>query len=62
MTEKPTLVVLHGSESATRLEAIERVEQLIAQGKSRLTAERIVEIERGATEPSRARRHPTSRS
>ena len=63
MDGKPRLVLLHGSdaEMAARIEAIDRVEQLVAQGKSRLTAQRIVEIERGGTEPSRARRHPLSR-
>ena len=61
MDGKARLVLLHGSETATRIEAIDRIEELVAQGKSRLTAERIAEIERGSTEPSRARRHPTSR-
>ena len=61
MTEKSRLVLVHGPEIAARIEAIDRIEQLVAQGKSRLTAQRIVEIENGATEPSRARRHPTSR-
>jgi hypothetical protein len=61
MAEKPRLVLLHGPETAARIEAIDRIEQLVAQGKSRLTAQRIVEIENGGTEPSRARRHPTSR-
>jgi len=61
MDGKPRFV-LHASDAdvATRIEAIDRVEKLVAQGKSRLTAQRIVEIERGA-EPTRARRHPTSR-
>lgn len=61
MTERPRLVLLHGPATAARIEAIDRIEQLVAQGKSRLTAQRIVEIENGGTEPSRARRHPTSR-
>jgi hypothetical protein len=63
MDGKPRLVLLHGSDAdaEARGEAIDRIEQLIAQGKSRLTAQRIVEIERGTTEPSRARRHPLSR-
>jgi hypothetical protein len=37
------------------------VERLVAGGASRLTAERIVAIERGLAEPGRARRHVTSR-
>lgn len=61
MDGKPRLVLIDESEIARRIEAVDRIEQLVAQGKSRLTAQRIVEIERGATEPSRARRHPTSR-
>lgn len=61
MDRKPALVLLHGSETAARIEGIDRVEQLVAEGKSRLTAQRIVEIERGATEPSRARRHAQAR-
>jgi hypothetical protein len=34
-----------------------RVEQLVAGGRSRLTAERIVAIEEGEELPGRARRH-----
>jgi hypothetical protein len=37
------------------------VERLVDGGLSRLSAERIVEIERGAVEPGRARAHTTSR-
>ena len=37
------------------------VERLVDQGVSRLSAERIVEIERGVVEPGRARTHSTSR-
>jgi hypothetical protein len=37
------------------------VERLVAEGTSRLTAERIVAIEQGLAEPGRARRHVTSR-
>lgn len=57
------LVLLQGSDAdaAARIQAIDRIEELVAQGKSRLTAQRIVEIERGRTEPSRARKHPLSR-
>jgi hypothetical protein len=58
MDSKARLVLLHGSEMAYRIVAIDRVEQLVADGASRLTAQRIVEIERGAAEPRRARRHP----
>ena len=37
------------------------VERLVDRGVSRLSAERIVEIERGVVEPGRARTHSTSR-
>ena len=37
------------------------VEHLVDRGVSRLSAQRIVEIERGAVEPGRARTHTTSR-
>jgi hypothetical protein len=37
------------------------VDRLVEAGSSRLTAERIVEIERGDGEPGRARRHGMSR-
>ena len=37
------------------------VECLVDRGVSRLSAERIVAIERGAIEPGRARPHTTSR-
>ncbi len=37
------------------------VERLVDNGVSRLSAQRIVEIERGAVEPGRARSHTTSR-
>jgi len=37
------------------------VERLVDRGVSRLSAERIVEIERSAVEPGRARRHTMSR-
>ena len=37
------------------------VERLVDRGVSRLSAERIVEIERGVVEPGRARTHTMSR-
>jgi hypothetical protein len=37
------------------------VAQLVARGVSRLTAERLVEIERGDAEPGRARPHAVAR-
>jgi hypothetical protein len=37
------------------------VDRLVARGVSRLTAARMVEIERGPAEPGRARRHAVSR-
>jgi hypothetical protein len=37
------------------------VTRLVESGVSRLTAERIVEIEHGSAEPGRARTHTTSR-
>jgi hypothetical protein len=39
----------------------ELVRRLVASGHSRLAAERIVEIERGPAEPTRARRHTARR-
>ncbi|MDQ4082154.1 MAG: hypothetical protein M3123_04600 [Actinomycetota bacterium] len=39
----------------------ELVRRLVASGMSRLTAERVVAIERGNAEPGRARRHHLSR-
>jgi hypothetical protein len=41
-------------------ERARRVERLVHEGASRLTAERIVAIERGAERVGRARRHTTS--
>jgi hypothetical protein len=38
------------------------VDRLVEEGASRLTAERIVAIERGLAEVGRARRHPMARS
>lgn len=61
MESKPELVVVDDDEIAERVQAIDRVEQLVAQGRSRLTAHRIVAIEREEAEVSRARRHSTSR-
>jgi len=60
MDSKARLVLLHGPETAYRVIAIDRVEQLVADGASRLTAQRIVEIERGKAETGRARRHAPS--
>ena len=60
MDSKVRLVHLHGPETAARIAAVDRVEQLVAQGRSRLTAQRMVEIEEGKAEASRARRHPLS--
>jgi hypothetical protein len=37
------------------------VERLVDQGASRLTAERMVELERGSDEPGRARPHTNAR-
>jgi hypothetical protein len=44
--------------AANNLDAVDR---LVEAGASRLTAERIVAIERGLAEAGRARRHTTSR-
>jgi len=55
------LDVLRGPESA-HFDSIELVERLVAAGASRLTAKRIVEIDRGTGEPGRARPHPISRA
>ena len=46
---------------AKRLSSEMIVERLVAAGTSRLSAERIVAVERGAETSSRARPHPTSR-
>ncbi len=61
MDSKPRLVLLHGDDTKARVVAVDRVEQLVAEGHSRLTAQRIVDIERGRAEAGRARRHPTAR-
>ena len=61
MDTEPTVVVVDDDDVAERVQAIDRVEQLVAQGRSRLTAHRIVEIEREEAEVGRARRHPPSR-
>jgi hypothetical protein len=45
----------------SRLRDWEVVDLLITAGSSRLTAERMVEIERGVAEPGRARRHTARR-
>lgn len=47
--------------SAADVKALSNVEQLVARGASRLTAERIVAIERGDAEPGRARPHTQAR-
>lgn len=60
---KPRLlegIVISESDLA-RLSVSVLVARLVAQGVSRLTAERLVEIQRGAAEPGRARSHPVSR-
>ena len=44
-----------------RRDRLALVERLVASGASRLTAERIVAIERGEAAPGRARRHTQSR-
>ena len=53
-----------GDDSGTdedALRVLTRVERLVAGGASRLTAERLVAIERGDAEPGRARRHALAR-
>jgi hypothetical protein len=47
--------------SKTERERAAAVERLVQEGASRLTAARIVEIERGAGEAGRARAHAMSR-
>jgi uncharacterized protein (UPF0248 family) len=61
LESEPIMRVVADDDVAERVQAIDRIEQLVAQGRSRLTAHRIVEIEREESEVSRARRHPTSR-
>jgi hypothetical protein len=48
-----------GTEKASKgeRERLRAVERLVREGASRLTAERMVEIERSAVGPGRARRH-----
>jgi hypothetical protein len=46
----------------TEPDRIRAVERLVEGGASRLTAERIVAIDRGLAEVGRARRHATARS
>jgi hypothetical protein len=45
----------------SRLRDWEVVDRLVEAGSSRLTAERMVEIERGEAEPGRARPHSMAR-
>ena len=61
MDRNRRLVPFPDPETMARVRALDRVEELVAEGRSRLTAQRIVEIERGHAEASRARRHPLSR-
>jgi hypothetical protein len=64
MAGKEAKIVYDAEDSdsdASRLEASALVERLVADGASRLTAERIVAIERGDEEPGRARRRPQAR-
>jgi hypothetical protein len=44
-----------------KISAAAAVERLVADGTSRLSAERIVAIEQGLAEPGRARTHVMSR-
>jgi hypothetical protein len=55
--------VIEGREKSPKTEQVRptTVERLVADGASRLTAERIVAIERGLAEVGRARRHTTAR-
>jgi SRSO17 transposase len=61
LESKQKFVAVRDEDVAERVQAIDRIEQLVAQGRSRLTAHRIVEIERNRAEAGRARRHSTSR-
>lgn len=61
MNREPKVVLGNDDDVAERVEAIDRVEQLVAQGRSRLTAHRIVQIEREEAEVGRARRSPPPR-
>jgi hypothetical protein len=55
--------VIDGREKSPKTEQahMTTVERLVEAGASRLTAERIVAIERGLAEVGRARRHTTAR-
>ena len=61
MNSNRRLGQLHDPKTMERLRAMDRVEELVAEGRSRLTAQRMVEIERGEAGAGRARRHPLSR-
>ncbi len=61
MDSKRRRVVAPDTEAADRRAATERVEQLVAEGRSRLTARRMVELERDGADAGRARRHHLSR-
>jgi hypothetical protein len=64
MAGKEAKISHRGEESGSlndSAEATGLVQRLVAEGASRLTAERIAAIERGDAEPGRARRHPQSR-
>jgi hypothetical protein len=49
------------ADAEMHLSSVVLVERLVARGFSRLSAERFVEIERGAGEAGRARPHPVAR-
>ena len=61
MDSKTRVIPVRDADTAERVARVDRVERLVAEGHSRLTAQRIVEIEKGRAEAGRARRHPTSR-
>ena len=56
-TKRKPMLVLVTEEPTARIHDLDRVGQLVAEGRSRVTAQRMVEIERGLARAGRARRH-----
>ena len=61
IARKETIGKIEITAAEMHLSAFDLVERLVARGFSRLSAERFVEIERGADKAGRARPHPVAR-
>jgi hypothetical protein len=61
IARKETIGKIEITPAEVHLSSFDLVERLVARGFSRLTAERFVEIERGADKAGRARPHPVAR-